>query len=383
MPKIYGLAEEYLDGLDEEGVRKRKGKYFNDKERNALDLFLNRLHLPVARIAKILGRCRKTIYREIERGSILEVRRVRRSDGEALEEVPYYHEDVAQRRAEARWARKGPKLKLERPQHRKAMLWYAQEIIENRRSPDEACGRARMEGKLPETVCTKTIYNYANNGKLGYSADKLPMAEMRRKAKHKKYTYKQVYTRGESIDERPAEVEAREEFGHWEGDLVVGKRGGRKEVVLTLLERKTRIYLTAYLESKDHENVVAWFDDLELTIGSKLFQAIFKSITWDNGTEFTRPDDFETSVYELLGFIHMCRTRCYYAHAYHSWERGSNENCNGLLRQAGIRKGHNIAEYGAEGVARATEKVNNKWRKSLGYRSAKEKFLEELKHILY
>ncbi|MDR1016682.1 MAG: IS30 family transposase [Coriobacteriales bacterium] len=372
--------EQYLD----EGSCNRPGKYLNALDRHFIDIALNELKMPVSKIAKTLERSRRTIQREIRRGSTWEaaekntyaIGRKSKQD-----RVLKYHWEAAERLFRKRQKNKGYGLKLADEKYMDAAVWYHKMIVVEGRSPDEVCGRARIEGKLSAYVCFKTLYNYSHNGVLGYSDKNLPMAEIERKAQKKRYTYKQKYVRGESIEFRSDAVNKRQEFGHWEGDLIVGKRGGKKEVILTLVERKTRYLIAVVLASKEHENVAAWFDQVELIIGEERFANIFRSVTWDNGSEFARPIDFETSIFELLGISGSYRTRCFYAHAYTSWERGSNENCNGLIRRNGIKKGHDIEEYGQEVVRQVAEKINNKWRKILGYHSAKEYFAREMKLI--
>ena len=143
--------------------------------------------------------------------------------------------------------------------------------------------------------------------------------------KHTQKTRKvqKMMVKGDNISLRGAKANSREEFGHWEGDLIIGSKGISKSCLFTIIERKTRLYLSFKLENRQMKNVVSLLDSLENKIGKKEFSNIFKSITFDNGTEFR---DFIGMEKSILGDGY--RTKIYYANPYHSWERGSNENGN-------------------------------------------------------
>ena len=102
---------------------------------------------------------------------------------------------------------------------------------------------------------------------------------------------------GESIEQRPEEIDEREEFGHWEGDTVYSGKGKRKttRALLTLTERKTRKEIIIAIPNRKAETVVKALDALERKLGARRFRAIFKSITFDNGTEFAAAEELERS----------------------------------------------------------------------------------------
>jgi IS30 family transposase len=174
-------------------------------------------------------------------------------------------------------------------------------------------------------------------------------------------------------------VNTRVEFGHWEGDLVVGRKG-TKSVLLTLLERKTRKYITTPLPSKEQVNVAHAFDLLEKRYG-RLFYQLFKTITFDNGIEFLDHDALELSRWHKYRVEDKARFKVYYAHPYRSGERGSNENANGLLRRAGIIKGKNIGLMSKASINAATRWVNTLPRALLGFKCAQEVFDLELQKL--
>ena len=129
------------------------------------------------------------------------------------------------------------------------------------------------------------------------------------------------------IEKRPVEIAERNTFGHWEMDSVVGARGVSKKALLVLTERKTRKEIIFLLKDHTSAAVVKALDRLERKLGKK-FREIFKSITVDNGSEFADWEGMERSRRSKKK-----RTKIYYCHPYSSWERGSNENQNKLVRR--------------------------------------------------
>ena len=183
------------------------------------------------------------------------------------------------------------------------------------------------------------------------------------KKKHKEYTAKD--SRGKSILERPEEINAREGFGHWEGDLVVGPRDGANGAYLTLLERTTRFYLMIPIKDKKAVTVLEALRDLRDR--HPYFGRVFRTIAFDNGAEFSRWREMESE----LGIT------TYFGRPYHSCDRGSNENCNGLIRRF-IRKGTDINKIDRKFSRQINMEINGKKRKLLGYESAEERFTNAL-----
>ena len=183
---------------------------------------------------------------------------------------------------------------------------------------------------------------------------------------------------GESIEQRPEEIDEREEFGHWEGDTVYSGKGKRKttRALLTLTERKTRKEIIIAIPNRKAETVVKALDALERKLGARRFRAIFKSITFDNGTEFAAAEELERSCINK----HLPRTKVYFCHPYSSWERGTNENTNGMIRRR-FPKGTNFAAVTNAQITQAENWINNYPRKILGYKSSEIVFRECLREL--
>lgn len=183
---------------------------------------------------------------------------------------------------------------------------------------------------------------------------------------------------GESIEQRPEEIDEREEFGHWEGDTVYSGKGKRKttRALLTLTERKTRKEIIIAIPNRKAETVVKALDALERKLGARRFRAIFKSITFDNGTEFAAEEELERSCVNKR----LPRTKVYFCHPYSSWERGTNENTNGMIRRR-FPKGTNFAAVTNAQIAQAENWINNYPRKILGYKSSEIVFRECLREL--
>ena len=222
------------------------------------------------------------------------------------------------------------------------------------------------------TICTKTFYNYIHSGWIDLKPIDLPMMVKRKKKPVKR---PKTSPKGTSIDERPQAVELREEFGHWEGDLIVGGNTKGNGALLTLVERKTRFTLSFQIKSRSSKQVYMAINKLEKQYGP-YFSLIFKSITFDNGSEFSRYKDIEKKPNTSFQ-----RTKVFFAHPYSAWERGTNENCNRLYRYF-IKKGVNILQYTKSYILKVTKLINNKIRKVLGYQSAISLFTKELSYIV-
>ena len=152
-----------------------------------------------------------------------------------------------------------------------------------------------------------------------------------------------------SIEERPASVDSKYYYGDWEGDLIVGGKDGG--AVLRLAERKTQLCLMYPLQSKRSDEVqAAMIKVLQPFIGK------IRSITLDNGKEFAGHE----GVSEALG------TQVYFAHPYSSWERGLNENTNGLIRQY-LKKGEGLLGLSLEECNGIADRLNDRPRKTLGF----------------
>jgi IS30 family transposase len=276
-----------------------------------------------------------------------------------LTEREVYLADVGQRKHEEQAANKGRSLKIG---HDHKLARYIEEKIKGERwSPDAVIGSIKAEGLQFETsICTKTVYNYIDKGIFVGISNK----DLWVKRDGAKRGYRQIRTvalnnkNGKSISERPREAEERTEQGHWEIDLVVGKQGTRA-AILTLVERKTRKALYVLVKNKTQKEVIAAIKRARRRVGGD-FADVFKTITADNGNEFLDSEAIKKAA--KCGEV-------YYAHPYSSWERGSNENGNRILRRF-VPKGTDIGELTERDLQRIEDWVNNYPRRILNYKSA-------------
>jgi len=206
------------------------------------------------------------------------------------------------------------------------------------------------------SVSHEWIYQYV-------AADKASGGQLFRHLRqgHKRYrkgkqTKRSPIPNAVSIDERPSIVDTRERLGDWEADTVLGKQG--TGVLVTLAERKSRLYLVQRVDSK-HADVVrkAIIDML------KPYKDKVHTITFDNGGEFAEHEKIAESL----------EAKMYFAHPYSSWERGLNENFNGLLRQY-IPKGTDLRRVSDERVKQVQSRLNLRPRKCLGFKQPVEVF---------
>lgn len=235
-------------------------------------------------------------------------------------------------------------------------------------SLDVCAGKALESGKFrrDQMVCTKTLYNYVDNGLIGIKNIDLPEKLSRNTKKEKVRKHKRIL--GDSIELRPENVELREEFGHWEVDTVVGSKHEDEPCTVTMVERKTREAI--WIKASDHtaDGVQAAIQSVMVQFGS-MASAVFKTVTGDNGSEFAR-----------LAELVSQGTKVYFTHPYSSWEKGTNECHNKLLRRF-IPKGVSMAGYSAEDIAYMADWANTLPRKILGYRTPDELFEAELDRI--
>lgn len=337
----------------------RKYKHLKERERYKIEILLKEGLAPI-KIAQRMGKGLRTIEREIARGKV----RLLNYDLTYREE---YCADAGQRVYDENARNKGPCLKIGKDH--KLVRYIENKIKKEKYSPDAVIGEIREKELEFETeICTKTLYNYIDRGDvfLTLTNKDLPVKREGKKRDYKKVKIAHKNLKGTSIEERPQKVENREEYGHWEMDCVVGKKEGGGAVLLVLSERSRREEIIIKMPNKTQESVVASLDRLERKYG-KEFKEKFKTITVDNGSEFLDYKGIERSIRN----DGMKRVDLYYAHPYSSWERGTNENINKMIRRF-IPKGADINKISNARIKFIENWINSYPRKILGYKSAND-----------
>ena len=338
-------------------LKPRKNKHLNAKECYLIEALL-KVKFKESEIANLLGRHVSTIYREIKRGTV----EFRNSDWSMRQEYSAFYSLTIREELMSNTGRTLLYTALS-PE----LLSYIQSRLDDKYSPDAISGELKHAGIY--TVCTQTIYNYMSLGILKSAGYKRRVKKVKNKSR---IAYNN--TRGRSIEERPFELKERI-YGNWEMDTVVGKQGS-KSALLVLTERLSRFEIIMKLKDRTQKSVISALDKLEKEYKDK-FSLIFKSITVDNGVEFLDMAGLEKSVYDKLSK----RTTIYYAHPYCSWERGSNENNNKLIRKF-IKKKTDIKHFSVAYIKKIQDWINNYPRKLFNYKSAKDIFYENLDDCL-
>ena len=310
-------------------------------------------------IAVILRRDRSTIYREMRRGTINRLQW-------DLRKREQYRANYAQADYVKQGRNKERSLKIGKDKDLEEYIRV--KLVEEKFAPDAIIGQIKLDGLVFEgIITTKTLYNYIDAGVFdGISNKDLWEKRNKRKRGYKPVSRVSTKNRGcRSIEERPKKVDNRLEYGHWEGDTVKGPLTALTRL-FTLTERKSREEIIIKIEQGTQEAIKAALDGLEVKYGAG-FKAKFKSITFDNGVEFLGWRSLEISIQGLI----ERRTTIYFAHSYSSWERGTNENQNRMIRRF-IPKGTDIADVSEKQIQWIQDWMNNYPRKILGYKTANE-----------
>lgn len=332
----------------------KKGQHLKLAERIEIQT-LHRQGYSNRSIARLIKRSHATINNEIKRGIARQVKIV---SGKYVYK-DYYFAQTGQAIYMKNRSACGRKFKLIKAQ---AFISYAEKkILKEKWSPDVIVGHARQNKLYPidEMVCTGSLYNYIDSGLLKVKNIDL-LLKVRRKTK-KERTRQNKRNLGKSIEERPEVIGERTEFGHWEIDTVLGKKSKTEPVLLTLTERVTRYQMIIKIGSKNEEDVnkaiTSLFDQTENA------KQLFKSFTADNGSEFSGL----SNVVDKLSDV-------YFAHPYSSWERGTNENHNGIIRRF-LPKGKAISLIYDDTIDRMSNWMNNLPRKILNYQTPTDLFI--------
>ena len=284
-------------------------------------------------------------------------RRLRRSAGSISRELARnvgkkgYRHKQAHWKAQERAKRPGPRRFTE------AVRLDAEKRLLEGWTPEIISGRARHEGRA--WVCKETIYKhvYADAKAGGDLWRSLPRAhrKRRRRCPREDGRGRGKIPNQRMIDTRPAEVESRVVVGHWEGDLING--ASKTGNLVTAVERKTRLTLVDRTDTKEADEVTATLCSMFLSVP----EVARTGLTLDNGKEFARHED-------------LARTTgldVFFARPYHSWERGTNENTNGLIRRLYPKKS-SFADIGQRELRQIDRYLNDRPRKCLGWKTPRE-----------
>lgn len=290
-------------------------------------------------IARQLGRHRSTIWREL--------RRNRHVDG-------CYHVQKAIEHANARrWrSRSHPRFTVEQ-------LRPAWKLLARLWSPEQICGHLRHSGAL--RISHETLYRYiwADRKRGGHLHRHLRCAIKQRRKRYGAYDSRGRLAGKTMIQDRPAHIAQRRQLGHWEIDTVLGKP--TRHCIVSLVERKSGYLQIAKLAARNVAQTTAGTIQL-----IRRYPDRFRTITADNGTEFHGYQDIEKAT----------GVRFYFATPHHAWERGTNENTNGLIRQY-LPKGTSMARITQRDCDDIARQLNTRPRKRHGYKTPKQIFFNQ------
>ena len=304
-------------------------KHLTLNDRNKIEV-LKQEGYSSRRIAKILGFHHSTISRELKRCN---------NSYSAIE---------ASKDREDKASKKGRKSKVTEAIKDKII-----EKLNSKWSPEQIAATV-----LNGIVSFKTIYNWLYSGSI-----KFDMSKLRRKGKSRKTKETRGrFNIGNSIRKRPSKVKKRIEFGHWELDTVVSSRGKSKGCLATFVEMKSRFYVALPMKDRTKGSMFSAIKKLIRPFP----KTALKSFTSDRGKEFACYNEIEA-----MGI------NFYFADPYSAWQRGSNENSNGLLREYYPKK-TDLANIEIEELIENIMELNNRPRKCLNYQTPFEIFMHEL-----
>lgn len=305
-------------------------KHLTIEDRSKIEVLYHQGYKP-NQIAQIIRRHRSTIYRELKRV-----------------QSASYDAQLAQKHTTKHQSKKG-----RRPKHSPELIEDIQSKLELTWSPEQITGRCYQN-----RLSFKTIYNWIYQGVIDVSLDHLRQKGKRRQAQETRGKF----NIGTSIRERPSAVKKRQEFGHWELDTMVSSRGKSKGCLATIAERKSRFYIALKIPNRSKESMLAALNQLIEALPKKAL----KSFTSDRGKEFACYSDIEKQDIDF-----------YFADAYSAWQRGTNENSNGLLREF-FPKRTDLAKITEDKLCNALWLINNRPRKCLDFKTPFEILMHEL-----
>ena len=242
----------------------------------------------------------------------------------------------------------------------KEVLEYIDEKLKETWSPEQI-SKTPCDLKMPSF---KTIYRWIDERYL-----KSTLMNLRRKGKTKKRLgHGGRFTTGKSIRKRAKSVYKRKEFGHWEADTVVSGQGKSKVCLATLAERMTRYYIAVKIPDRTGKSMA----DAMIKVFSELPKGAVKTITCDRGSEFSEWRRIEKEL----------DCDMYFADPYCAWQKGTNENLNGLLREF-YPKGRNLSRVSPATLKKNLALINARPKKVLGFKKPVDLFTDSIQNLLH
>lgn len=307
-------------------------------------------------LAKDLGLSVSTLHREIKRGRVTTPNTFQGRD------IWDYSAQKAQDNISDGYLNKGCPMKLTN-----VIAKLLQSLIVNEhRSPYDALEELKEQG-FEDLPCEQTVYNHIHDGSLQITLKDTPYGLSKRKGKKRPPRRANKAPGAISIEDRPKGVEERDEFGHWEMDTVVSRVGG-KGGLLVLIERKTRYYIIKKLKSIAQADVTA---ALKQIIRSGEMKCVI-SITTDNGSEFLHHPQI-TKLFKSINNDFVL----YFTHAYASWEKGSVENANRMVRRV-YPKGTDFRDVTKKQIAELQTFINSIHRRNSQNGQTAQKSYEQI-----
>jgi len=250
---------------------------------------------------------------------------------------------------------RGRRFKCHPPRIRSQTWELVELLLRQQWSPEQIAGRLKLEQQ--PSISHEWIYRYIGADKQrGGMLYRHLRSQKKQRKRYGGYARQGQIPNRTSIEQRPAIVARKERLGDWEADMIVGAR--HKGVLLSCTERKSKLTLLRKLETKTAREVKRACVQLLFPCADQVH-----TITVDNGKEFTDHKDIAAGL----------QAKIYFAHPYASWERGLNENTNGLVRQYFPKK-HDFTKITPAEVLWVTARLNNRPRKTLGFRTPNEVF---------
>ena len=348
----------------EEYFMRKKFNHLSFTQRLKLEALL-KLKMSKKHIADNLGVHISTIYREIKRGLCDKKISYQGYIEKEYKIKKVYSPETAEYKYQDQLKDKGAPLKIGKDYD--LANYIEKRIVDDGLTPLAVLGEIKANNLVFNTsISIHTLYSYIYKGVfLHLSMKHLLIKSKKKTTKNKRLSIARL-PRGTSIEKRPIDISKRNSFGHWEMDCVCGPKHN-SAVLLVLTERLTRKEIIIPMASQSSDNVVKSLNSLQRKYGS-LFPNVFRSITVDNGSEFSNCQGMEKSV-----FGKKKRTTVYYCHPYCSSERGTNERMNREIRRI-YPKGTDFNKISRSELLKTESWLNNYPRGILGYKTPESLF---------